>query len=169
MLLAAPGAMAGRSPSGGEAGRLRMSPVWHPDPVQTASKFPFRWWGANSTLSDRYQLDELPGPYSTQNEVLDISELRYANARDYAGLVRSASFPTGVNGILARFALWTCRKGGTKILANTDLETTPGVSRRDVSEAQRCSHHQMQAEHRHSPISPSQGGAGERDVTAPFC
>jgi hypothetical protein len=28
---------------------------------KTASKFPFRWWGANSTLSGRHQLDERPG------------------------------------------------------------------------------------------------------------
>jgi hypothetical protein len=32
-LLAAPGTVAGRSPGGGEADRLRVSPVWHPDPV----------------------------------------------------------------------------------------------------------------------------------------
>jgi hypothetical protein len=72
-------------------------------PAQTASKFPFRWWGANSTLSDRHQLDEPPVPHSAQNEALNVPESRYANSRGYTDLVRSASFPTRVNGILARF------------------------------------------------------------------
>jgi hypothetical protein len=74
--------------------------------VQTASKFPCRWWGANSTLSDRHQLDELPAPHSAQNEAPDVPEPRYVNSRGYTDLVRSASFPTGVNGILTRFAPW---------------------------------------------------------------
>jgi hypothetical protein len=71
--------------------------------TQTASTFSFRWWGANPTLSDRHQLDDLPGLHSAQHEALDVSEPRYANSRDDTDLVRSASFPTGVNGILARF------------------------------------------------------------------
>ena len=75
-----------------------------PHTHQTASKFPFRWRGANSTVSDRHQLDEPPGLYSAQNEALDVSEPMYANSRGYTHLVRSASFPTRVNGILARFA-----------------------------------------------------------------
>ena len=32
--------------------------------LQTASKFPLRWWIINSTLSRRDQLDEPSGPYS---------------------------------------------------------------------------------------------------------
>src|SRR5262249_55140338 len=31
---------------------------------QTAAKFPFRWWGINSTFSGRHQLDEPPRPHS---------------------------------------------------------------------------------------------------------
>jgi transposase len=70
---------------------------------QTASKFPFRWWGANSTLSDRHQLDERPGPHSAPNEALDVPESKCANLWGYTNLVRSASFPTGVNEIVTRF------------------------------------------------------------------
>ena len=39
--------------------------------VQTASKFPFRWWGVNSTLPGKHQLDRTPGPRSTAEETLD--------------------------------------------------------------------------------------------------
>jgi hypothetical protein len=42
---------------------------------------------------------------SAQNLALDVPESRYINSRGYTHLVRSASFPTIVNGILARFAL----------------------------------------------------------------
>jgi hypothetical protein len=57
---------------------------------------------------DRHQLDEPPGPHSAQNEALNVPESRYANSRGYTDLVRSASFPTRVNGILARFAQLVC-------------------------------------------------------------
>jgi hypothetical protein len=70
---------------------------------QTVSKFPFHWWGANSTLPGRHQLDEPPGLHSAQNEVLDVPELRYANSRGCTNLGRSASFPAGANKIMTRF------------------------------------------------------------------
>jgi hypothetical protein len=43
---------------------------------QTTSKFPFCWWGMNSTLSDKHQFDEPLGPHSKEEETLDASESR---------------------------------------------------------------------------------------------
>jgi hypothetical protein len=48
-----------------------------------------QWWGANSTVSDRHQLDEPPGPHSMQNETLDVREPRRTNSRGYTNVVRS--------------------------------------------------------------------------------
>jgi hypothetical protein len=36
---------------------------------QTASSFPFRWWGMNSTLSGTHQLDEPPRPHSGRRKL----------------------------------------------------------------------------------------------------
>ena len=71
--------------------------------LQTASKFSFHWWGANSTLSDRHQLDEPPAPHSVQNEAIDVPEPRHAKSWSYADSTRSASFPTNGNKIMTRF------------------------------------------------------------------
>ena len=68
-----------------------------------ASKFPICWWGAFSTLSDRHQLDELSGLHSEQNEILDVAEPGYANARGCTDLIRLVSFPTGRKAILMKF------------------------------------------------------------------
>jgi hypothetical protein len=57
--------------------------------------------------------------------------------------------------------------GGTKLLANTDIETQPGVSRIDFLEEQRFSPNHIQAETMPRQISRYQGGTGEREVTAP--
>jgi hypothetical protein len=38
---------------------------------QTTSKFPFRWWGVNSTLSGKHQLHRPPGRHNTEEEALD--------------------------------------------------------------------------------------------------
>jgi hypothetical protein len=75
---------------------------------QTASKFSFHWWGANSTLSDRHQLDEPPGPHSVQNEALDVPEPRHAKSWSYTDSTRSASFPTNGNKIMTRFGGGAC-------------------------------------------------------------
>jgi hypothetical protein len=72
---------------------------------QTASKFPFRWWGAHSVLSDRHQLDEPLGPHRTEEGTLDASEPRDANPKGYADSTRSASLPTDGNKIMTRFGL----------------------------------------------------------------
>ena len=82
-----------------------MDEVNGPDGVSlsTTSQFPFRWWGANPTLSDRHQLDEPPGPHSAQHEALAVPKPRYVNSRGYAGSTRSASFPTDGNKIMTRF------------------------------------------------------------------
>ena len=42
--------------------------------VQTASKFPFHWWGVNPALSGRHQLNGPPGPHSVEEGDLDASE-----------------------------------------------------------------------------------------------
>jgi hypothetical protein len=70
---------------------------------QTTSKFPFRWWGVNSTLSGRHQFNGQPGPRSAEEEALDASESRDEKSRGYADSTRSASFPTDVNKIMTRF------------------------------------------------------------------
>ena len=41
------------------------------DAKQTASKFPFRWWGMNSTLSGRHQLNGQLRPHSAEEGPLD--------------------------------------------------------------------------------------------------
>jgi hypothetical protein len=38
---------------------------------QTASKFPFRWWGMNSTVSGRHQLNGQLRPHSAEEGPLD--------------------------------------------------------------------------------------------------
>jgi hypothetical protein len=37
---------------------------------QTTSKFPFRWWGVNSTLFGKHQLEGLPEPHSGRQKLL---------------------------------------------------------------------------------------------------
>jgi hypothetical protein len=71
--------------------------------IQTASKFPFRWWGVNSTLSGKHHFHRLSGPRSTEEEVLDALESRAENLWGYADSTRSASFPTDGNKIMTRF------------------------------------------------------------------
>jgi hypothetical protein len=71
--------------------------------LQTTSKFPFCWWGINSTLSGRRQLDGPSGPHSAEDEALNASESRHENPRGYADSTRSASFPTDGNKIMTRF------------------------------------------------------------------
>jgi hypothetical protein len=43
---------------------------------QTASKFPFRWWGVNSTLPGRHPLNRPPEPHSVEAAALDVSGSR---------------------------------------------------------------------------------------------
>jgi hypothetical protein len=43
---------------------------------QTASKFSFRWWGVNPTLSGKHQLHRPLGPHSTEEEALGALESR---------------------------------------------------------------------------------------------
>jgi len=50
-------------------------------PLQTTSRFPFRWCGMKPTVSGKSQLDESPEPHCVQEKALDASELRYANPR----------------------------------------------------------------------------------------
>jgi hypothetical protein len=84
---------------------------------QTTSKFPFRWWGVNSTLSGRHQLNGQPEPHSTEGEALDASESRDGNSVGYADSTRSASFPTGVNKIMTLL-------GKSKTHGKTGLQMT---------------------------------------------
>jgi hypothetical protein len=73
--------------------------------VQTTSKFPFRWWGINSTLPGKHQLRRPSKPYSPEEAALDASESRDENSGSYADSTRSASFPTDGNKIMTRFAV----------------------------------------------------------------
>jgi hypothetical protein len=70
----------------------------------TKSQFPFRWWGAHPTLSDRHQLDEPSGPHGAEEGIFGASESRNANPRGYADSTRSAAFPTDGNTMMTRFA-----------------------------------------------------------------
>jgi hypothetical protein len=76
----------------------------HADTHQTTSKFPFRWWGVNSTLSGRHQLDGQPRPHSAEEEAHKASESNDENPRGWADSTRSASFPAGGKVIMTRFA-----------------------------------------------------------------
>jgi hypothetical protein len=51
---------------------------------QTASKFPFHWWGVNPALSGRHQLNGPPGPHSVEEGDLDASDARDANPQGCA-------------------------------------------------------------------------------------
>jgi hypothetical protein len=75
--------------------------------LQTTSKFPFHWWGMNSTLSSRHQLNRPPGPHRVEGEALDVSVSGDENPQVYADSTRSASFPTDGNKIMTRFAIST--------------------------------------------------------------
>jgi hypothetical protein len=72
-------------------------------PIQTASRFPFRWRGMKPTVSGTSQLGAPPRLHSAQEEALDTSEPRYANPRGYANPIQSAYVRTGVNKIMTRF------------------------------------------------------------------
>jgi hypothetical protein len=41
------------------------------------------WWGVNSILPDRHQLDEFSEPLSAPEEAFEASEAKYANPRGY--------------------------------------------------------------------------------------
>jgi hypothetical protein len=85
------------------AERQRMIRVLQASRSQTASKFPFHWWGVNPALSGRHQLNGPPGPHSVEEGNRDASDARDANPRGYANRTRSASFPTDGNKIMTQF------------------------------------------------------------------
>jgi hypothetical protein len=85
--------------------------------LQTTSKFPFRWWGINPTLSNRHQLNEPPGSHRAEEGTPDASESKDANPRCYADSIRSASFPSDRNKIMTRFA-----PGGVRYPASISCE-----------------------------------------------
>jgi hypothetical protein len=75
-----------------------------PLPSRPNTRPPLRWWGVNATLSGRYQLNGHPGPHRAEAAARDARASRYAHPRGDADPIRSASFPTGVNTVLTRFA-----------------------------------------------------------------
>lgn len=56
----------------------------------TASKILFRWWGFNSTLSDRHRRNRSPGPDRAEETALDASESRDESSQSYTDSTRPA-------------------------------------------------------------------------------